>query len=196
GKKIGIFDSWQECQKQVTGFADAKFKAFAQQEAALKAFKEGYEKHIGKNSQNVILPKKIDIPYAECLCVDAACNMQNGDMEYRGVHYPSGKLLFHQKDFKDATNNIGEFLAIVHAIAFEKKNRWKIPIYSDSKTALAWLRDKKCKTEQKITPRNQELFETIKRAESYLKTNDYSEILVLKWNTENWGEIPADFGRK
>jgi len=196
GRQTGIYDSWDKCQEQVSGYTDAKYKSFESQAEAQKAFKAGYSQHIGKNATSIQKTKEIKIPYKECLCVDAACNMQVGDMEYRGVHYPSGKVLFHQKDFKDSTNNIGEFLAIVHGLAFLTKNNVQMPIYSDSKTALAWLRQRHCKTEQAETTRNKDVFELIDRAETWLKDNNYSHIAVLKWDTENWGEIPADFGRK
>jgi ribonuclease HI len=194
GKKQGIYDSWAACQEQVSGVADAKFKSFESLQEAQSAYKGVYQDFIGKEKKEV--SKKINIPYAECICVDAACNMQTGDMEYRGVHYPSGKLLFHKKGFQDATNNIGEFLAVVHALAFQKQHQTHLPIYSDSKTALSWLKYKKCKTEQAKTPRNQDVFDLIARAEKWLQENEYSSIPVLKWDTENWGEIPADFGRK
>jgi len=194
GKKEGIYDSWEACQEQVKGIADAKFKAFESLQEAQRAYRASYQDFIGKNKKNI--PKKANLPFSECICVDAACNMQTGNMEYRGVHYPSGKLLFHQKGFQDATNNIGEFLAIIHALAFQKQHQTNLPIYSDSKTALSWLKHQKCRTEQKRTPNNKNVFELIARAEKWLTENDYSQIPVLKWDTENWGEIPADFGRK
>ncbi|MBL8103913.1 MAG: hypothetical protein JNM02_15390, partial [Anaerolineales bacterium] len=45
------------------------------------------------------------------------------------------------------------------------------------------------------TGRNEELFELIDRAEEWLKNNIYANKL-LKWETQIWGENPADFGRK
>lgn len=194
GKKEGIYDSWNACQQQVSGVAGAKFKAFESLQEAQKAYKASYQDFIGKNKKTT--PRKVDIPFSECICVDAACNTQTGDMEYRGVHYPSGELLFHKAGFKNATNNIGEFLAIVHALALQKQQQSNLPIYSDSKTALNWLKKKKCNTEKLKTLENQAVFELIARAEKWLAENDYSHIPVLKWDTENWGEIPADFGRK
>ena len=69
------------------------------------------------------------------------------------------------------------------------------PIYSDSRTALAWVRDRKCKTTLKSTPNNAKILELVKRAECWLQTHSYTNRLI-KWKTEEWGEIPADFGRK
>lgn len=197
GAHTGVFSSWEECQKQVNGVLDAKYKSFESLSQAEEAYKSDYKNYIGTEAKNTWAKAlKISIPYAQCLCVDAACNMQKGDMEYRGVHYPSGIVLFHQKDFKEATNNIGEFLALVHGLAYLLKNSFDMPIYTDSKTALSWLRQKRCKTEQMKTSGNEHVFEMIQRAEKWLLENDYRHVKVLKWETEHWGEIPADFGRK
>lgn len=132
---------------------------------------------------------------SEALAVDAACSGNPGPMEYRGVHLPSGKQIFHFGPVQ-GTNNIGEFLAIVHALALLKqKNQPNMPIYSDSRTAQIWVQKKKCKTTLERTPKTEKLFEIIARAERWLQTNSYSNP-ILKWDTDNWGEIPADFGRK
>lgn len=94
------------------------------------------------------------------------------------------------------TNNIGEFLAIVHALALQKRLGTKLPIYSDSRNALLWIKAKKCKTKLKRTPKSAEVYELIGRAEKWLRENPDNDIQLLKWHTEQWGEIPADFGRK
>ncbi|MCH5177762.1 MAG: ribonuclease H [Prevotellaceae bacterium] len=131
----------------------------------------------------------------EAIAVDAACSGNPGPMEYRGVHLPSGKQIFHFGPVQ-GTNNIGEFLAIVHALALLKqRNLPTMTIYSDSRTAQIWVQKRKCKTTLQRTPENAELFGIIERAERWLQTNTYSNP-ILKWDTENWGEIPADFGRK
>lgn len=111
------------------------------------------------------------------------------------MHTTSGKELFHQGPFENGTNNIGEFLAIVHALALLKKKGITSPIYTDSEIALQWIKDKKCKTKLKKDDRNAPLFDLIDRAEMWLNENSFENPL-LKWDTENWGQIPADFGRK
>ncbi len=116
-------------------------------------------------------------------------------MEYQGFELNSRKLLFKKGPFQDGTNNIGEFLAIVHALALLKKHNSLLPIYSDSKTAISWVRNKKSNTKLLPTGRNSELFELLIRAEIWLKDNNFSN-KVLKWETKMWGENPADFGRK
>ena len=103
--------------------------------------------------------------------------------------------MFHQGPFKQGTNNIGEFLALVHGLAFLKKHNSDRILYSDSRIAMGWVKKKKCNTKLKMTAQNKALFELVERAETWLKTNTYTTQIV-KWETKAWGEIPADFGRK
>ena len=103
-------------------------------------------------------------------------------------------MLF-RSPYKNGTNNVGEFLAIVHGLAFLKQRNSDIPIYTDSMTAISWIRQKKTKTTLVQDSKNKFLFELIARAEKWLRENKCSNPL-LKWETKVWGEIPADFGRK
>lgn len=132
----------------------------------------------------------------ESISVDAACSGNPGDMEYRGVWTANGQELFRIGPYRDGTNNIGEFLAIVHALALLKKqNDDKTPIYSDSRNAILWVKKKKANTKLARTRHNEIIFDLIARAEKWLRENTWSNPL-LKWETKYWGEIPADFGRK
>lgn len=136
----------------------------------------------------------MDCELKEALCVDAACSGNPGPMEYRGVHLPTGKQVFHFGPMH-GTNNIGEFLAIVHALALMKQKGLKIPVYSDSYNAILWVNKRQCKTKLERSEKTEELFNLIARAEKWLRENpDHAP--VLKWETAVWGEIPADFGRK
>jgi ribonuclease HI len=129
------------------------------------------------------------------ISVDAACSGNPGVMEYRGVDTATGKELFHIGPFQQGTNNIGEFLALVHGLALLKQQNSSLPVYSDSVSAMAWVRNKKCKTTLAACEANKPLFNLIERAEKWLKNNTYTNP-VMKWETQQWGEIPADFGRK
>ncbi|MCF0194471.1 MAG: hypothetical protein HUK00_04765 [Bacteroidaceae bacterium] len=129
------------------------------------------------------------------IAVDAACSGNPGPMEYRGVLIPDGRQLFHFGPI-EGTNNIGEFLAIVHALALQWKHGTTLPIYSDSKTAQAWLRKHKSGTKLARTEATAQALDLVARAEQWLNTHDYAHIPVMKWDTDEWGEIPADFGRK
>jgi ribonuclease HI len=196
GDNPGIYDTWAECKKQIDGFEKALYKAFESFEEAATAYKSNPWEYIGKNnsirkpvstlSSQIIRPS---------LSVDAACSGNPGLMEYRGVYTDTGEELFHKGPFRQGTNNIGEFLALVHGLAFLKQQNSSLPIYSDSANAMVWVRNKKCKTQLKVCEANEAIFDLIERAERWLKNNTYTT-LILKWETDKWGEIPADFGRK
>ena len=162
-----------------------------------KALEDGFYKTLAKKKkQEAGTTPAVGYPTQHALVVDAAWNTKTGDMEYQGRHLKSGQLVFKKGPFQDATNNIGEFLAIVHALALaQKSNLGNIPIYSDSMTAISWVKRKKANTKLVATERNKEVFELIERAENWLNNHTFSNP-VLKWITEQWGENPADFGRK
>ncbi len=199
GHRPGIYNSWNECQAQINGFPNAKFKGFIIYENAKKALAEGHEKYWGTDYFEITLTdqqiKKIGRPIEDSIVVDGGCSSSTGIAEYQGVYLKSRKQIFHKGPFEDGTNNIVEFLAIVHALAFCKKNQLSIPIYSDSKYAISWVRDKEARTNHSRSNRNKELFTLIDRAVLWLKENKYPN-KILKWETKAWGENPADFGNK
>lgn len=199
GKEPGVYDSWKKCERQINGFNGAKYKSFSSREQAEEAFLGPHEEYIGKTVLKPIIPQEIldreGSPISDSFCVDAACSGNPGDLEYRGVDTDSGAELFRVGPLKQGTVNIGEFLAIVHGLAFLKERNMDWPIYSDSKTAIKWVRDKKANTKLQKSTINAKVFELIERAERWLKTNSYPNE-ILKWKTKYWGEIPADFGRK
>ncbi len=199
GRQTGVFESWSKCKTSIEGYQNAKFKSFLTLEMAKKAFSGSYFDFVGKKIVETVLSNneliKIGKPIMNSISVDAACAGNPGVMEYRGVVTETKKLLFLMGPFTQGTNNIGEFLALVHAIALLKNKNSNLPIYSDSKTAIAWIKQKVCKTNLVKNPKNEDLFQLIARAEKWLKTNTF-ENKILKWQTKTWGEIPADFGRK
>ncbi|MCD8421767.1 viroplasmin family protein [Tenacibaculum finnmarkense] len=200
GQKTGVFTSWNVCKKQITNFQGAQYKAFIDQEQAEIAFTKSYDDYKGKDTKKVILSDKekasYGIPNLESISVDAACSGNPGAMEYRGVLTKSKKEIFRLGPFKKGTNNIGEFLALVHGIALLKNKKMDTyPIYSDSRTAMSWVQKKQCRTNIVFDPSNNDVLALIKRAEKWLKENTYNNP-ILKWETKAWGEIPADFGRK
>ncbi len=199
GRSAGIFHSWEECKEQIKGFSGAKYKSFNTIEEAEKSFANGYEntvkeskKSLSYKSENEVVKKYSDKPVKESICVDAACS-ESGIMEYRGVFLKTGKQLFHKGPYEGASNNIGEFLAIVHVLSYMKKNNYNYVVYTDSVTAISWVKKKRVKT--KIQPSDQ-ILSIISRAIIWLNYNSIDEYKILKWQTAEWGEIPADFGRK
>ena len=146
------------------------------------------------NRHDTVLPLPLEVR-ADAWAVDAACSGNPGPMEYQAIDLATGARVFHFGPMK-GTNNIGEFLAIVHALAlFANQGNDHTAIYSDSVTALAWVRARQCRSKLSRTDANVRLFEIIQRAEQWLISHTWVNP-ILKWNTAEWGEIPADFGRK
>lgn len=195
GRKTGVFNSWEECQPLVDGFDGAKYKSFPSREEALEALEWSHQDHIGQSRTTKISTLKSHQIIVPSISVDGAWNTVTGDCEYQWVDTETGKRLFHSTVFRDGTNNIVEFLALVHALAYCHEKGLSLPIYSDSRTALAWVRKKHANTKQPKSDKNKVLFDLMDRAIVWLNSHQYNNLL-LKWETNHWGEIPADFGRK
>ncbi|MBN1218490.1 MAG: ribonuclease H family protein [Anaerolineae bacterium] len=191
GRQPGIYSNWAECTEQVNGFSGAKYKAFETKAQARQAFALGWARCIGATPALELPPEVI----TDSISVDAACDGSPGNLEYRGVHTKTNKELFHVGPLENGTNNLGEFLAIVHALALLQKQDKSIPIYSDSRTAIGWVKQKDVRSK---LPRHQDttkVWDLADRALSWLENNTYPNEL-LEWDTAKWGEIRADFGRK
>ncbi len=185
GRVPGLYYSWTECKKQIDGFSGAMFKAYSSYGEADIAFKTEFSK---ANQTSTVEP------IWDSVSVDASCIGNPGKMEFRAVKTATGEELF-RKEFSTGTNNIGEFLAVVSALAYTESKGLSIPIYTDSMTALSWLRTRTCKTSFAEDDSSRELFTVIHKAEEILRKHEFKSN-VLKWETHKWGEIPADFGRK
>jgi len=213
GAEDGVYTSWEACKEAVSGFSGAKYKAFKTEAEAEDAFEMGYEAHQKKALTSPSSPSLQSSPSMErentpssgsglpsaaindSIAVDAACSGNPGKMEYRGVYLRTGKEIFHYGPVW-GTNNIGEFLAIVHGLALLKqKGLHTMPIYSDSVNAQLWVKRKMCKTTLERNEKSEPIYQLIARAENWLRNNSYQNP-IIKWPTEEWGEIPADFGRK
>lgn len=220
GAEDGVYTSWEACKQAVEGFSGAKYQSFKTEAEAEEAFELGYEKYkeqenTKKASLQSVSPEasgaapapavaatkpaeSFSLPPAainEAIAVDAACSGNPGKMEYRGVYLRTGKEIFHYGPVW-GTNNIGEFLAIVHGLALLKQRGLDtMPIYSDSVNAQLWVKRKKCKTSLERNAKSEGLYQLIERAEKWLRDNAYRNP-IIKWPTDEWGEIPADFGRK
>ncbi|MBL7803302.1 MAG: ribonuclease H family protein [Saprospiraceae bacterium] len=196
GHTPGVYDDWADAKRQVDGFPAAKYKSFLNKAEAEQAFKGNYWAHVQKSAPQKSAPPSATAILRDSLSVDAACSGNPGPMEYRGVYTATGQELFRIGPLDDGTNNIGEFLAIVHALALlQKEGKPSLPIYTDSRNAILWVKAKKCRTKLERSGRNNKIFELIDRAEKWLAVNKVTNP-ILKWETEAWGEIPADFGRK
>jgi ribonuclease HI len=196
GRKTGVFSTWTECEEQVKGFTGAEYKAFETRVEAETAIAARYDDFKGKPASAGKWKHASVQPKLPSICVDAACDGSPGKVEYRGVLTETGEQIFHAGPFADGTNNVGEFLAIVHALTWMSKQNKLLPIYSDSENGIAWVNTGECKTKLKRSTKNAALFAIIHSAENWLAENELLDNEVLKWDTDLWGENPADFGRK
>ena len=199
GRQTGVFETWDDCKLQTEKFPKAVYKSFKTRQLAEQAFKDGWWEYIGKDiietelteEQLLLVGKAVE----ESISVDGAWNTITGVVEYQGVYTKTKAPIFKVGPLEDGTINIVEFLGIVHALAHCKKHNIVLPIYSDSRNAIGWVRDKEARTNHKRSDKNTKIFELLDRAIKWLKENEY-ENQVLKWETKGWGENPADFGRK
>lgn len=208
GHNPGVYNDWDEAKEQIQGFPGALHKSYDSSAEAAEAYRNftGMEdreelsrliSNIGEESNNTKDINNKDNPEIDwdAWAVDASCLGNPGKMEYRGVSLKTGEIIFQVGPFEDATNNIGEYLALVHAMALMWKNLDFHNIYTDSITALSWWKHKKVKTKLQETSRNKKVFELLARASVWVNTHNFP-CRVIKWDTDRWGEIPADFGRK
>ncbi len=197
GRRTGVFTSWDECAAQIAGYPGAEYKSFESRETAEQAFRSNYAEYKGKHVSGLSQQRLLEIgpPNLDSYAVDAACSGYPGPVEYRCVHSKTKQEVFREGPYPHGSNNIGEFLALSQALALLKQKEITLPVYSDSKIAISWVKAKKCRTNVPRNHENAELFRLIEKAERWLANNEYSN-QILKWETEAWGEIPADFGRK
>lgn len=205
GGHPGIYPSWEECKAQVEGHSNAKFKGFNTKEEAVKAFRGDLRNELGilkaiashEAQENINPLSRFPEIRLDAIAVDGACSGNPGPVEYRGVRVGTGEELFRVGPLNGGTNNIGEYLALVHALALlDRQGDRTTPVYADSRTSLAWLRRHGHASTLKRTPFNSEIFNLLERADRWVQSHLNIPNKVLKWDTERWGEIPADFGRK
>ena len=209
GREPGIYTDLEDMLEQVDDYPGASFKSYDSPEEAAIAYRQGAAKTESREIGNLLLvaqrenlptsgqPDYMTIPEIDLngWAVDAACAGNPGKMEYRGVELMTGREIFRVGPIDNSTNNIGEFLAIVHALSLMFQRGERHTIYSDSKTGMAWVRNRKVKTTLERNSSTEKSFKLLERALSWLNSHTV-DVKIRKWDTERWGEIPADFGRK
>lgn len=215
GHQPGVYSSWPECQKQTSGYKDAKYKSYESRTEAEQAYRDGWKKHWGQSAgaakgKSTATGSKIgsygkrqaaatNIPMDQIdydsISVDVGTRGNPGPVEYKGVDTRNGQIIFSKGPIAKGTNNMGEFLAIVHALAYLNKQGSNKTVYSDSENALKWVKQKKAASTLVRDESTAEIWELVDRAEEWLRTHKYTNKL-LKWETRSWGEIKADYGRK
>jgi len=200
GHEPGIYENWNDCKVQVDGFKGAEYKSFKSFEEAQLVFDSGT---IQNNSNINCKTSNSNISYLEnpiieknSICVDGACSGNPGIGEYQCVDTKTQEVIFNSNEYYKTTNNLMEFFALVEAIKYVVSNNLDCFIYSDSKTAISWVKNQKVKTSLVECNENYDTFASIQRCIDNLKEHPFDLDRILKWDTKEWGEIPADFGRK
>ncbi|MWC27907.1 ribonuclease H [Paenibacillus sp. MMS18-CY102] len=221
GRKPGVYATWADCQKQTHKFEGAKFKSFESKAAAEAAFKAGWETNWGQGkspagasasasaaggrstayrsspraaASKAVAPDSLEIDY-DSISVDVGTSGNPGPTEYKGVDTQTGEVVFACGPIRKGTNNLGEFLAIVHALRYLQQLGSNKTVYTDSVNAMKWLNQKAVASTLVRDASTAEIWRLVDDAVQWLKTNKY-ENKVLKWQTKLWGEIKADYGRK
>ena len=138
GKQPGIFLTWAECEKQIKGFPGAKYKSYPTKGEAETAYAN--EPVFSKKSSSTFKSSQFYLsdeirslgsngPIYKSMAVDAACSGNPGTVEYRAVMVDSGKEIFKKHPMAFGTNNLGEFLGLVHGIAYITNNKLKSTIH-------------------------------------------------------------------
>lgn len=205
GRSPGIYDSWEEAKIQVDGFPQARYKAFDDQTTATRAFRGSPDEQkailraIASHRDSGLATFNIDDHpevVRDSIAVDGACSRNPGPIEYRGVDVVTGAEIFHAGPFQGGTNNIAEYLGLIHALAFlHNTGNTHTVVYSDSRTAQSWVRRRGHASKITPTPGNAKILQLLARADAWIQSHP-SHATILKWDTDHWGEIPADFNRK
>lgn len=202
GHETGVYDNWEDCKIAVEGFPGAKYKSYTSKDEAIEAYRGDPDeqlslfKAMAKRRAEVTNYENFPEIEMNSIAVDAACSGNPGKVEYQGVDVRTGARLFHVGPMEGGSNNQGEYLALIHALAWlDQRGLHNITVYSDSRTALAWLRNRGARSKIAATAENARIRELISRADAWIQTHNPRNP-VRKWETEKWGEIPADFGRK
>lgn len=182
GRQTGIFNSWDECKQQIDGYPGAQYRAYPDWEQAHEAHLKGYWKNVADKIEQA--DEEVE---QDSVTVDVRIN-ENGRLQYFGFHTTTGQLLFSSPVYEDGNNNVGQFLAIVHALALLAPRDDFRTIYSASDTAIRWVEKRQCNTSLCRTLRNTQLFDLLARANQWLAHNSFANH-VVKWDKERWGEI-------
>lgn len=203
GREPGIYRDWASCLAQVDGFSGAQHRSFGSVAEAERAWMEaGGDPMPLDDEPSPSVPTGVlggalaeGGPPPGSIAVDAACSGNPGPMEYRGVDIDTGTELFRVGPMA-GTNNIGEFLAIVHGLAWLEAERRPGPLYTDSRTAMGWVTRATARTTLARNASTEQAWLLLARAQRWLRQGRVHGIEIRKWPTRRWGEIPADFGRK
>ena len=152
GRKIGIFETWDECKAQVEGFSGAEYKSFTKKEDAQRFIGGGYEQ------MNL---------FGTVAYVDGSYNIETCEFSYGAVIFADGEPLTFSEKFNDpelATmrNVAGEIKGAEFVMRYCLENGIdSVDIYYDYEGIAAWA-EGRWKTNKHGTIAYKEFYDSIK----------------------------------
>ena len=162
GRSTGVFLTWAECQKQVTGFPGAVFKSFTTIEEA-ENFVKGIVPQIEKSGEQIL---KVE-PGALVAYVDGSYNVENNQFSYGMVLLDGEQELKFQQFFIDEElasmrNVAGEVKGAEAAMRYAVEQGFhKLYIYHDYEGIAKWCQGE-WKTNKEGTKAYKAYFDSIR----------------------------------
>ncbi len=131
GRNIGVYNTWEECKKEVIGFKGAVYKSFFTLEEA-------------QNFVFDIEQKKITDEYDAIFYVDGSFNVKTSEFSYGVVLLKDDEEKHFNKGFNDPElaqmrNVAGEIFGAKFAMEYSVENNFKnIEIYFDYEGIEKW----------------------------------------------------------
>lgn len=144
GRQVGIYQTWADCQKQVTGYSGAIFKSFLTLEEAEDFIGSTKGQPLGGFFDD---PKETSLPYGPHVLVayiDGSFDKHLGVVGSGGVIFYQGQeeeFSFGTKDhqYTEFWNVAGELLAAMHVINYAlKKGAKACALYYDYMGIEMW----------------------------------------------------------
>lgn len=145
GREIGIFESWAECQKQITGFSGAEFKKFKELKQA--------ESYLTSGISIDNLSDDLDGLHAY---IDGSFSNDLQETGYGAVILLNGEIIHtikgSSKKYIEMRNVAGELFAAAVSIKWAVDNGYKsIVLHHDYSGIAHWAKGEwKCKQEGTI----------------------------------------------
>lgn len=133
GRKTGLYTTWPEAEREVKGFAGARFKGFATKEEALAWLEDPVRPQRKKTASNPPpAPGKSDLK-GTVVFTDGSCLGNPGPGGYGVVILVDGKEADELSGgYRRTTNNRMEMMAVIKALAFLQSAKGEIRLFSDS----------------------------------------------------------------
>ncbi len=136
GYNTGIYNTWEECRKQVNGYGGAQYKSFSRIEDA--------EEYLGVNRQISLFDSPADEPNTAVAYVDGSYNQDTKAFACGVVIFHNGtertfSECFHNDDEAQMRNVAGEIRGAMKAMRYCDENNIKeIDIYYDYEGIEKW----------------------------------------------------------